>query len=301
MPADISKGDAHLLRPEHAHPPLIFLTVFTQVGLGMTAGLAMAVKSGHSVALAWASLVTLAVTGMGLNASLFHLGRPIHALRALKGWRRSWLSREVIGLSAFLGAAHVLAGAAAVDAWFGGLPASWILPAASGLALFTGLAGVYASARIYLAPARPAWNSFHTMPHFFLPGLAVGLLMTQAVMGLVSGALNQELGVAAAALGLASLTVALGFQMWIKNNKQNELRLTGLLFRRRFPGLFATFVAAWTAAFSMIFWGDLAPGWVMAQALTALGAMAISRYLFFVTVVPKSMPGHFFGGGGGGH
>ena len=33
---------------------------------------------------------------ISLGASTLHLGRPIYAWRALKMWRRSWLSREVL-------------------------------------------------------------------------------------------------------------------------------------------------------------------------------------------------------------
>jgi DMSO reductase anchor subunit len=50
------------------------------------------------------SLISLLLLGLGLIASLFHLGHPERAWRALSQWRTSWLSREVIALPLFMGA-----------------------------------------------------------------------------------------------------------------------------------------------------------------------------------------------------
>jgi DMSO reductase anchor subunit len=41
------------------------------------------------------------------------------------------------------------------------------------LAIIAGLAGIFCSARIYIVPARPAWNSWLTMPEFFLTALVI--------------------------------------------------------------------------------------------------------------------------------
>ena len=61
-----------------------------------------------SARLSIAAIGSLTVGGLALGASTMHLGRPIHAYRALKMWKRSWLSREVLMFSAFSGmAGHV--------------------------------------------------------------------------------------------------------------------------------------------------------------------------------------------------
>ena len=49
-----------------------------------------------------ASLIALLLTGAGLIASFFHLGRPERAWRTIAQWRTSWLAREVIVLPAFM-------------------------------------------------------------------------------------------------------------------------------------------------------------------------------------------------------
>ena len=47
--------------------------------------------------------MVLALTGLGLVASFFHLGRPERFWRTATRWKTSWLSREVIALPAFMG------------------------------------------------------------------------------------------------------------------------------------------------------------------------------------------------------
>ena len=59
-----------------------------------------------------ASLTSLLVGGLALAASTLHLGRPAYAYRALKMWKRSWLSREVLLFTAFSVVACVYAGVA---------------------------------------------------------------------------------------------------------------------------------------------------------------------------------------------
>ena len=61
-----------------------------------------------------AALASLLVGALALNASTLHLGRPVHAYRALKMWRRSWLSREVLLFTSFSVVAGAYAGAAVV-------------------------------------------------------------------------------------------------------------------------------------------------------------------------------------------
>src|SRR4029077_9961047 len=92
-----------------------------------------------------AALASLGLAGISLAASTLHLGRPIYACRALKGLRRSWLSREVLTLSLFAGAASAFAGMLLFD-----LPGRSVVGLCTALA---GLAGVTCSARIYMVRA----------------------------------------------------------------------------------------------------------------------------------------------------
>src|SRR3546814_1452824 len=76
--------------------------------------------------------------------------------------RRSWLSREValFGLYAPLAALAVL------------------VPGAAPVAAAVGVVGVYASARLYIVPGRPSWDSPLTIASFAATGLAIGPVIT---------------------------------------------------------------------------------------------------------------------------
>src|SRR5919108_965000 len=60
------------------------------LGLGAPLGLLPSSQSFGFAALAIAVLLAIG----GLASSVFHLGRPERAWRALSQWRSSWLSRE---------------------------------------------------------------------------------------------------------------------------------------------------------------------------------------------------------------
>jgi DMSO reductase anchor subunit len=75
------------------------LIVLFGVEVAAVLGLTAAVPAALFVS--GAALVLL-LSGAGLVASIFHLGRPLRAWRAAAMWRTSWLSREVIVLPAFM-------------------------------------------------------------------------------------------------------------------------------------------------------------------------------------------------------
>ena len=72
--------------------------------------LAAALLSRHAGPLSLTLI--LALTVFTLNISVLHLGRPAYAWRALKMWRRSWLSREVLLFGLFFVALTALTAAA---------------------------------------------------------------------------------------------------------------------------------------------------------------------------------------------
>ena len=122
-----------------------------------------------------------------LVGALFHLGRPVAAWKALRNLRRSWLSREVAVLSAY-------AGLAVLAALVPGGPA-WLVAGAA----VVGALGVYCSARLYVVPGRPAWNSPLTIVRFFATSVALG------------PALTGRLGLAAAGAAVALAATALNW------------------------------------------------------------------------------------------
>jgi Fe-S-cluster-containing dehydrogenase component/DMSO reductase anchor subunit len=253
LPADVPletyHGSTWSLRPEHPHWPLVWLTLLTQLAVGASAS---ASTTGQRLVAAIAALAAL-------GASLLHLGRPAHAWKALRNLRRSWLSREV----ALFGAYGALAAGAVV------------LPSVAPVAAAVGLAGVFASGRLYVVPGRPAWQSPLTVVRFFATALAVGPLLTGHAGWAVAGI---GLQLAASAANVVRLRRDPRIEGW------GSVRL----LLGRFRGLTAAAVAGWLVGAGLALAGR--PLVALVPVILAEGA---GRYLFYVTVVPLDMPGSF--------
>src|SRR6185295_12774553 len=171
---DTGRVDTQRVELEHAHWPLVLMLVLTQLSVGVFAVLWLLDMLGRGTGLTIAALASLGLAGVSLGASTLHLGRPIYAWRALKGLRRSWLSREVLTLSLFAGAASAFAGMLMFD-----MPGRSVVGLCTALA---GLAGVTSSARIYVVRARPAWFSGYTLIEFYATALLLGPLFVQVLL-----------------------------------------------------------------------------------------------------------------------
>ena len=154
-------ADFYRTNPEHAHPPLVVMLTLTQLAAGAFA-LALGVErlTGAPVGSSSVQAVfALALAGLALGASLFHLGRPQYAYRAVLGLRTSWLSREALafGLFAKLGAVYA---AALLADLLPAFPGKELLqrsaPALGVTTALVGIAGVYSSVMVYSATRRAA-------------------------------------------------------------------------------------------------------------------------------------------------
>jgi len=267
--ANLQKVNLTHLRTEEAHWPLIIMTVLTQLSVGAFAAIAR--LGAHR----FASLVALLVAIAALSASTFHLGRPIHALRAVRMWRRSWLSREVLLFTLF---------ALAASAYSAGL----LLGAAHASALgavtvLLGVLGVGASARLYLAPGRPAWNSPITLLEF---SATVAVLGFAGANVLSSGAPYETAGAVSAALAvLAVLVVKL---LRLARSPRYELYaswqlLSTVLLNKLMLRVFLLMTAA-----SLLVIASSAALRIAALCVLLAGE-CLGRYLFFVSVVPSNI------------
>ena len=159
--------------PAPAHSPLVTMLVLTQVAAGLAlveAGLRL---GGHPIP-GIITLLTLAVLSTGMAASILHLGQPLRAWRAFLGWRRSWLSREILLLNLFaaLGAADACFALGLGSSASGPILPPPLLGVAKALA---GLASVYASVRVYSATGRKLWSWPGTAARFFGTTLTAAL------------------------------------------------------------------------------------------------------------------------------
>ena len=166
------------------HPgfSVIFLTTLIGAGQGLFLGLyaaelaaalnVVALPPGRGFFVPGV-LLSLAFTGAGAVASLFHLGHPERAWRAMAMWRTSWLSREGIALPSFMllvllyGLAHWLESPATLV--IGGLAAVLCLS----LFICTGM--IYACIKFL-----QEWASPLTVVNYAVLGCASGLTLASA-------------------------------------------------------------------------------------------------------------------------
>jgi DMSO reductase iron-sulfur subunit len=273
-PQDLQKVNLGHLHAEQPHWPLIVMTVLTQLSVGsFTAIWSMQLASAgrHRVAV----LLALGAAVLALSASTFHLGRPIHAARALKMWRRSWLSREVLLFTIF-------AGAAAAYSISSLLAASFTSITGAATVLF-GLAGVGASARLYLVPGRPAWNSPITVFEFFATAatlcFAAGNVMTEHGSTSMTGMLSVAAATLAVLVGkITRLAVSSRYELYASWQLLSTGLLNKLLLR----------VALLIAG--VLFANVAQSAWArLAGLLLIIAGEFMSRYIFFVSVVPTNI------------
>jgi formate dehydrogenase iron-sulfur subunit len=277
LPPDTRKVDLNRVRPEHPHWPLVFMTVLTQLSVGAFAAIWLLHIFGQQARLNIAALVSLAVGGLALGASTMHLGRPIYAYRALKMWKRSWLSREVLLFGLFSQIAFVYAALL----WLN-LPGSRV---AGVMTVLAGISGVAASACIYLVPPRPAWRSKHTIAEFYLASALLGPLLA-ANMRL--GAQPWLITAVVVAAGLQLLNLMVKF-LWLVSSDTFELKATARLLSAQLRSLLLLRSALLVVGGVILpLRAHAAVGLAVALALAFCGEI-LGRYLFFVSVVPKNM------------
>src|SRR5207302_99701 len=97
-----------------------------------------------------------------------------------------------------------------------GLPGTAALGGVTGL---LGIGGITASAYIYLVPARPSWNSKHTLAEFLLAGALLGPLFLAAI------APENRLLLMASAAGSALQMLNQGAKfLWLTRSDEFELK-----------------------------------------------------------------------------
>jgi DMSO reductase anchor subunit len=170
-----------------------------------------------------------------------------------------------------------------------------------------GIGGTISSAYIYLVPARPAWNMIHTPLDFLTTTVLLGSLLAsvlQAAGGWVAGlAVLHSFGFCLPSGSFRFYSLLISASLWFLNQVVRRVRLSfsRLFERRASASLLATeslqavlFSSFALVAVAMFFAFTRLDG---AACLTALIAVLLTRYLFFVSVVPLNMALTFVRGG----
>lgn len=324
FPRNVISADYFSANRQHSPMSLVIMLVLTQLSVGaFVVGQALltgpwANQTMLSTIRPAYALAGLTVGLIGITASLFHLGRPLYAFRAILGLRTSWLSREifVFGLFAVLAFAN-----AVVVWWVANHAGSSLLPLANQLGTCTaasGIAGVLCSVMVYVKTKRPCWSAHRTFGKFLLTCVVLGIpvalfvslaacywsgeLTVHSIMQNYGQSLCKWLMVAVAAkLAFETASLARLQQRQFTPLKRSALLLTGELsmtnliryFFGAMGGLVLPLVLLSSKAtnpadgYEPLFLGMM----VALIALLLLIGELIERYLFFASSVAPKMPG----------
>ncbi|MFT7560797.1 MAG: DMSO reductase iron-sulfur subunit [Flavobacteriales bacterium] len=269
-----------------------------------------------------------AMTGFGLLMSVTHLGKPLRFYRGFNNLRYSPMCREGLGLSLFAtGCAlavlflvpsnSIISGL--INTWFGldlqGLSSQALVNSAGIFALLGGLGGLYYMYRCYRIKARPFWDHWQTACTFAGNTLSIGALIGAAIV--IPTLAIQESTITGAAIELASLVFALSFiaglaleglGLTTHNRDMNKAEHEGAashyvqcttfgktyIFRNWLLGL--NLVAS-TALLALMLTTEInlivLLLWACLGCLNVFTAL-IGRALFYILVIPTTMPGAFF-------
>jgi DMSO reductase anchor subunit len=299
--------------------PLVVFTLVSQgvVGaflalfLGPLFGLDALVPQHSPLAHAFILFALLGLQTFALALSTLHLGKPQRFYRAFYNLRYSPVSREIAGMAVFFatfGAYTLLTVFPALVTWLLPVVVVETVRAAFGwAAVLAGPAMLYFMHRIYRIPARPFWNHWWVATSFYgsmltLGAFAIGLIYTTllAVQDTSYAELMTALSIPVVA-GLALEGVGLLFHARAMQRQGSEGAASHYEQRTAFGKTYwlrnSLLAAGALTVIGLVLsglsgWAGLA-GWVVA-ALLAFGAAIIGRALFYVLVIPTTMPGAFF-------
>ncbi|RLJ21801.1 aspartate carbamoyltransferase [bacterium endosymbiont of Escarpia laminata] len=243
-----------------------------------------------------ALLIMLTLTAVGLFKLNMHLGKPHRFYRGFYNLRLSPVSREIAGVSAFFGG---LAGYT-LFSFFDGPLATTLQTIFAGLGLLGIGFGGYFMYKLYRIEARPFWNHWHTGASFIGTGLSLGSLLL-ALIALLFAALTPQFAQVLAIAATAGLTLeGMGLLAHARDLKSKQSEGAASFYEQKttfgYPywlrnGVLAT---ALLLAASMAVTG-IASAWAFSLLpLLSLASSIIGRALFYVVVIPTTMPGAFF-------
>jgi len=295
--------------------PLVIFTLSTQAILGAFMMLFLGSMLGvDSISAIEQSAVyfPLLFSMIGLQVlvlvlSTLHLGKPLRFYRGFNNLQTSPLSREALGIAMFLAGLSGFTFFKLINVW---LDMSVINAVANGFGFFalaTGLVGLYFMHCIYGIEARPFWNHWQVLTSFFGTMFSLGAVLLGAfvipAMLIAGDSVATVLPMLAAfsALGLIAEGVGLIAHAKYLNTESGEgaaahyIQWTTFgktyLLRNVLIGASAVVMAA-----VAIFGGDNLTSLMAATfaGLAAVASLLAGRALFYVLVIPTTMPGAFF-------
>ena len=295
------------------------------------AGLSDFVRFSQSPLYVPLAILCLVMVAFGLFMSTMHLGKPHRFYRGFNNLRHSPVSREGLGVAIFMSAvgghivfslpanqwAQQLSGAvlgfdmgALFESVMGVGTAQKLATLFGALAVPASLVALYYMNRCYRIKARPFWNHWQVGTAFYGSMLSLGALVggfvivsTLALQGeryqgallfcaglLTLGLAIEAVGHLAHAKAMSSAEHEGGASYYVQNTTfgktfilRNVLLGANLLLA---SALLLSLLLQGGGAFSLL-------GWALVGGVLVLSSV-ISRALFYVLVIPTTMPGAFF-------
>lgn len=282
--AEAKAADAGLLRLDHAHPPLTWMLVLTQVSAGTFFVTALAVLTGFVSleATQLTSLTAMTVGVVGIALSVLHLGQPLKAWRAFLGWRKSWLSREIIAFGLF--------------AKLGALAVVFPLKLTLSLAGLAGVLAVYTSVMVYVDTRRPFWSMKLVSGKFFGTMILLGV----AIPGVVWAWMGHSAAQIAIPTALVLRWCVSLFEMREIRNARRDASSAWHMSARVLTEKLPHLLRARKIMLAMV--GIILPTVIFTQFYVAaiftlsvaitLGSQLIERHYFFTAACGPKMPGN---------
>lgn len=300
VPENSEPADAHALRLEHAHWPLIIMLLFSQMAAGLFLTVAVMGAFGDEASLLGAApLATVAFLTLnaGLAASVFHLGRPLGAWRFFLGLRTSWMSREILAFGLFAGAAFL----ATALCW--AVPGSRLTLAGLAGAAAMGQLAVFTSVMIYAGTRRAFWALPLTAARFYGTSILLGVMAAATVMswiGLIGAAdLASELRIAII-VSIAVRTLFFRWELWSASralhdpsnlSHRSERNIRELLPWLRPARVVLFILATFSSVAAIVASGAISTIGVSVALTATLASQIFERFSFFTAVTALRMPG----------
>ncbi|MBA1446439.1 MAG: dimethyl sulfoxide reductase anchor subunit [Chromatiales bacterium] len=247
-----------------------------------------------------ALLTMLALTAVGLFKLNMHLGKPHRFYRGFYNLRLSPVSREIAGVSLFFAGLAGFTFFALSQLLFDNRFPGIVQDVFAIIGLMGAGVGGYFMYKLYRIPARPFWDHWHTAATFAGTALSLGSLLL-ALVALASNQLSPELGrLLAMTAGVGLALEGIGLLFHAQDLQGQESEGTASFYEQTttygYPywlrnGLLA-FALALAVSVALI--GSNSAWTFIVLTLMALAASVIGRALFYVLVIPTTMPGAFF-------
>lgn len=322
----------NLQRLSSRENPLVMFTLSAQAAigafivsfLGAQLGIESLAVFQSSVVYAPLAIVSFLMIGFALFMSTMHLGKPLRFYRGFNNWRYSPVSREGLGIAAFMGtlgghigfslpanslvqSAFLAVTGTSISHWVALDALASIATVFGYLAIPAGLTGLYYMNRCYRITARPFWNHWQVATSFYgnmlsLGSFVAGLFIVPTLMLLGSNPATALMTLGCTLLaGLVLESTGLYFHNKAMLTAEHEgaashyIQLTtfGKTYRARNLGLMLNMAIVTGLLFANLPLAAELAGWLVAGTLL-IATATVGRALFYVLVIPTTMPGAFF-------